>query len=312
MITRTLQNKTELNRNPELSVRSVNWHVWPHCNYHCKFCFAGFNKDDNAQTTLKPEEGVRLITQLLDAGMEKITFVGGEPMLCPYLGEYIEHAKDNGCLIMIVSNGSLITEKFLERYCHSLDWIGLSMDSSNESTERVLGRGYGNHLTNLIKVAEIAHEYDIKLKLNVTITKLSLQEDLHELIKQIQPERLKFFQVLPVSGQNDSAIDELAVSTEEFYQFVDRHRDLNPVAEDNRMMTGSYVMIDPLGRFFQNIHGTYKYSSPIQEIGLLEALGQVGFSWKKLVERGGSEYFENDVSSRTSLGNLDTKSVEGF
>ncbi len=302
MITRPLPNKTELQRNSELSVQSVNWHVWPHCNYHCKFCFAGFNEDDNAQTTLKPEEGFRLITQLVDAGMEKITFVGGEPLLCPSLGDYLEYAKDLDCLTMIVSNGSLIKEMFLDRYSDAIDWIGVSFDSGNEFTERILGRGNGNHLSNLIGVTELIRNHNIKLKVNVTVTKLILGEDIHEFIEMLQPERLKFLQVLPVNDQNDKYIDDLVLSKAEFYNFVEQHRDLAPIAEDNEMMTDSYVMVDPVGRFFQNTLGTYKYSNPIGEVGVWEALRQVGFSWNKLEERGGSSYFTNDSSGvRTEL-----------
>lgn len=312
MITRPLAKTETYLQDSDLSVRSVNWHVWPYCNYRCSFCFARFENTNDNPNTLKREEGLNLISRLVDAGMKKITFVGGEPMLCPYLGDYLEHAKDFGCWTMIVSNGSLITEKYLERYSHVIDWIGISMDSSIESTERNLGRGNGNHLTNLINVAKITHKHEIKLKVNVTVTRLILQEDLHQILQEIQPERLKFLQVLNVIGQNDELFEELAVSKEEFYKFVDRHRDLNPVAEDNEMMTGSYVMINPVGRFFQNTHGNYKYSSPILEIGVLEALRQVGFSWKKLVERGGSEYFTDEVSSRTSLAILDTEKMEGF
>ncbi len=312
MIARTLLNEPALHKDAELSVRSVNWHVWPHCNYHCKFCFAGFNIDGNEQATLKPEEGFRLIAQLADAGMEKITFVGGEPLLCPYLGEYLKHAKDLGCLTMIVSNGSLITEMFLERYGNAVDWIGVSLDSGNDSTEQTLGRGCGNHLSNLIGVTRLLCNYDIKLKVNVTVTKLALGEDLHEFIEMLKPDRLKFLQVLPVKGQNDHCVDDLAITTTEFYEFVRKHEDLNPIPEDNAMMTESYVMVDPVGRFFQNTQGTYKYSEPIQEVGVWEALRQVGFSWKKLVERGGSDYFIDRYSSTPSYEYLDKEWLEGF
>jgi len=309
MLSKTLATQETSTEVSDLSVRSINWHVWPSCNYHCTFCFAKFERRNERHSTLELEEGLNLLSQLVEAGMEKITFVGGEPMLCPHLGEYIEHAKELGCMTMIVSNGSLITETFLKRYRDSLNWIGISMDSSIESTERDLGRGYGNHLTNLIKVAEMVHKYDIRLKVNVTVTRHILQEDLHQILRQIQPDRLKFLQVLNVGGQNDSEFGELEVTKEEFYGFVKRHGDLAPIAEDNEMMTGSYVMIDPVGRFFQNTHGIYKYSSPIQEVSVLEALRQVGFSWEKLVERGGSDYFTDEVSSRTRI---DTQVVEDF
>jgi hypothetical protein len=56
-------------------------------------------------------------------------------------------------------------------------------------------------------------------------------------------------------------------------------------------------MIDPIGRFFQNTQGIYKYSNPIQEGGIWEALRQVGFSWKKLVKRGGSDYFVSKIKT---------------
>jgi len=291
MATRTQWPTEALFEDSELSVRSVNWHVWPHCNYQCKFCFARFNKDGSSKDTLKPEEGFRLISQLVEAGMEKITFVGGEPLLCPYIGDYLIHSNDLGCLTMVVTNGSLLTEKFLERYGCVIDWIGVSMDSAIESTERTLGRGLGNHLSNLIKVAKLVHEYGIKLKVNVTVTRLVLQENLHDFLRLLEPDRLKFLQVLPVKGQNDETIRDLVISVEEFNQFVERHGGLDLIAEDNEMMRESYVMIDPRGRFFQNTRGIYKYSSSIQEIGIWEALHQVGFSWKKLVKRGGSKYF---------------------
>ena len=67
-------------------------------------------------------------------------------------------------------------------------------------------------------------------------------------------------------------------------------------------------MVDPVGRFFQNTQGIYKYSESIQEVGVWEALRQAGFSWKKLVERGGSSYFTNGSSGlrseESALGNV--------
>ncbi|WP_282071372.1 hypothetical protein [Polaribacter atrinae] len=40
------------------------------------------------------------------AGFEKITFAGGEPMLCPWLPKLIKTAKELGLTTMIVTNGS--------------------------------------------------------------------------------------------------------------------------------------------------------------------------------------------------------------
>ncbi len=309
MLSGKTQSKPVYNKDSDLSVRSVNWHVWPHCNYECKFCFARFQAEKGEDSILKPHEGFRLISRLVEAGMEKITFVGGEPLLCPWLGEYLRFAKDLGCLTMIVTNGSLITEEFLQNYGAAIDWIGVSIDSGNEFTEHTLGRGEGGHLSNLKEVTRLLRYYDIKLKVNVTITRWVLEEDLHEILEILQPDRLKFLQVLPVKGQNDEYIEDLSISSAEFYNFVGQHEDLNPIGEDNEMMMESYVMVDPLGKFLQNTQGTYIYSEPILEVGVLEALRQVGFSWNKLVERGGSEYFiDNDILEQgEQLVNVDSR-----
>ncbi len=91
MISKTLITQETITEVSDLSVRSVNWHVWPSCNYHCIFCFARFERGNERPYTLELEEGLNLLSQLVEAGMEKITFVGGEPMRCPHLGECIEH-----------------------------------------------------------------------------------------------------------------------------------------------------------------------------------------------------------------------------
>ncbi len=52
----------------------------------------------------------------------------------------------------------------------------------------------------------------------------------------------------------------------------------NVFFEDNSDMTQSYLMIDPMGRFFQNGNNSfYTYSSPIHEIGFENALSSIEF-----------------------------------
>ncbi len=53
-------------------------------------------------------------------------------------------------------------------------------------------------------------------------------------------------------------------------------------------MRGSYVMVDPLGRFFGNATGRHVYSQPILDVGVDAALAQVGFVPTKFEARGGT------------------------
>ena len=59
------------------------------------------------------------------------------------------------------------------------------------------------------------------------------------------------------------------------------------VPEDNDLMTDSYVMADPLGRFFDNTKGSYTYSRPILQIGVQDALQDVKINPEKFFARGG-------------------------
>ena len=119
---------------------AVNWHFWPWCNYGCKFCFARFEDIPRADR-LPKEIAITVPEMLAAAGADKITFVGGEPTLCPYLGDLLAASKDVGLTTCIVSNATGLTEEFLDEWGHLIDWVGLSIDASNDEIHAEIGRG---------------------------------------------------------------------------------------------------------------------------------------------------------------------------
>ena len=263
---------------------SVNWHVWPWCNYRCSFCFATFRDTPQAL----PRQEALLVPRLLrEAGTEKITFAGGEPTLCPHLSELLEESKDEGLVTMVVTNASRLTDEFLDVSAPWIDWIALSVDSGSNTIEADLGRGFGSHVDQVRKGAQRIKARGIHLKVNTTVTAATWREDMHALIQELNPERWKVFQVLPIRGENDDFGPQGWISRGQFRAFLERHTDLHPVAETNEDMLGSYVMLDPLGRFFQNPDGRYAYSDAILEVGVEPALAQVGWDSHRFVVRGG-------------------------
>jgi radical S-adenosyl methionine domain-containing protein 2 len=266
---------------------AVNFHVWKSCNYKCRFCFAGF---DDVPGQLRREPALRIIEDLARAGCDKLTFVGGEPTLCPFLGDLVESAAALGLATCVVSNGERL-RPVIEHHAAALHWIGLSVDSCDEATSQQLGRGRGNHIARSIELADLARQHGIRIKLNTVVTALNLHEDMTALVCRIRPERWKIFQVLPIAGQNDG-IEPLLISAQQLRSYVERHAhlagsDLDIVPEDNTAMTGSYVMIDPLGRFFDNVDGRLVYGPPILEVGVERAFASVRFERERLVARGG-------------------------
>ena len=266
---------------------SVNWHFWPWCNMKCKFCFATFN---DVKKILPKKLALKVPSMLKEAGTEKLTFVGGEPMLSPYIGELLVEAKNQELLTKIVSNGTGFTESFLNKYSSYIDQVSLSIDSSINEICRRLGRGIGFHVDNIILTSKLLKKYKISLQINTTVTRLTINEDMHSLLDELNPFRWKVFQVLPVKGQNDG-IEKLLISNSEFQKFKQTHLDLSYVVfEDNTLMTGSYIMLDPIGRFFDNTTGKHLYSESIFNVGVLEAFSQITWKIERFHQRDGFYY----------------------
>ncbi|MFY1110221.1 MAG: viperin family antiviral radical SAM protein [Methanosarcinaceae archaeon] len=245
-------------------IRSVNWHITTKCNYNCRFCFV--QKLDREILDMKEAYSVlsKLKTFRTDVvDIEKINFVGGEPFLHPLFYELLQAAHEMGFVVSIVTNGSMINEKNIHQIARYADWVGVSVDSVSNLKEARLGRGRGRHVSHAIEVADLVHEYGIKLKVNTTVTKPTCRENMKPLIQRLNPHRWKVFQMLHIEGQNDDCVNELAVTGSEFQDFVKRHEHIRliggkkPVFESKEDMIGSYFILSPSGKVISNEGGSY-------------------------------------------------------
>lgn len=283
-----------ISQTPSSLPPAVNFHLEKQCNLRCSFCYAKFDDDPLLRATrhgLPAEDAHRVIEMLRAAGAEKLTFVGGEPTLCPHLPALLRASRELGFVTTLVTNGARL-QRLLEEVANCIDWVGLSVDSSNETTQAALGRGRGDHVSKSIEQFRRLHDLGIRVKLNTVVTALNWREDMTDFVLCARPERWKIFQVLPIDGQNTGEVEPLLISTKEFGAFVDRHRGVTAhgitvAAESNEDMTGSYAMIDPLGRFFSNVDGRYVYSPPILEVGVASAFSAVTFDARRFEARGG-------------------------
>jgi radical S-adenosyl methionine domain-containing protein 2 len=269
----------------------------------CGFCFASFQdvrKSILPKGHLPKEQAIQIVSMLAKHGFQKITFAGGEPLLCPWLPELISEAKKAGMTTMVVTNASKLTEMFLQANKPYLDWVALSIDSLNDISNMDSGRAIsGNQVLSeqyFRNLVQIIRKHGIRLKINTVVHRKNYLEDMNAFIRWAQPERWKILLVLPIMGQNDRKIDHFRLNNKEFVDFILRHKSLEDIAtivsETNSQMKGSYVMVDPAGRFFDNSQGTHRYSEPILNVGIDHALGQVCYDNQKFIERKGEYKWE--------------------
>lgn len=286
--------------------RSVNLHFWRPCNMRCGFCFATYEdtRELLPRGHLERDALFHLIDALADHGAEKLTLVGGEPTLCPWLDELLARAKDAGLVTMIVSNGSRLLEpRYMDQHLRRLDWLTLSVDSLEHERNVRAGRAAKDRTLSareLLDIGARARALGMRLKLNTVVHRLNQDEDFNAFVRELRPSRWKLFQVLPVDGQNHERFAEFELERASFDGFVDRHRGLAAegvvlVSEANEDMRGSYAMIDPAGRFYDSATGRHRYSEPILEVGVKQAWTQVCFDPQRFEERGADYDFDVGV-----------------
>ncbi len=282
-------------------IPTVNYHIVKPCNMHCKHCFSDFSEQTRPYLSFK--EAKQIIEKLSEINVfNKLNFSGGEPTLFKGIEELIIYAKKLGFKeVSLVSNGYKIikfTKEIPVEFFKNLDILALSIDSFNKDINIKIGRYVGKQketlsLNDFEELKKVCDKYNVRIKINTVVTKLNCSLDLATMISKLKPIRWKILRMLPVSEQNDTAND-IVPSDIEFEKFLTRNRNIantfkiKVVAEDNEDMTGSYLMISPDGRFFNNVSSRHEYSEPILDVGVKKALNQTPLMREVFYKREGN------------------------
>lgn len=279
----------------------VNFHLTQACNFSCHYCFAKWNQSAKEiihsakQVALLLDEITKLHEYLTQqTGYEfsqtRLNLVGGETFLYQRkVLSMIEQAKIRGLKLSAITNGSRLNNDLISSIGGSLDSIGFSVDSRANDTNLRIGRSVNGKPMDLDKlIGDIGQirllNPNIDIKINTVVSSLNKEEYMGQIIEQIRPNKWKIFKVL------NSVTSDYNVTQHEFESFILKHQVFNDImfTEDNDEMTDSYIMIDPLGRFFQNsncTNGAYTYSPSIIEHGIERAFDSINFDIERFFNR---------------------------
>lgn len=263
---------------------TVSFHIVKPCNMKCKFCYATFEDLTNVKQ-LSLENAKIIVKKLKDAGVQKITFAGGEPLLYKYIKEIISYSKKIGLTTSIITNGLLLSVDLLKELQGKLDWIGLSVDSVDYETNQKIGRFQRKQQTKYYALVHNIKVFGYRLKINTVVNKFNQDENFVKFIEYANPERWKVFDTLRVEGQNDKEFEE--IKSTQFEQYVKRNKHSTMVVENNEKMTGSYLLIDPFGRLFENTQGKHSYSRNLIDNNIIDCLSDINLNRDMFIERGG-------------------------
>jgi MoaA/NifB/PqqE/SkfB family radical SAM enzyme len=160
------------------------------CNLSCEHCFrTNFEKPEGEGTSLTPEEWRGVIKQLIDLGNIAIGFTGGEPLANPNLEHIIERAYPDRLIIIINTNGTLLTKERAKRlYRLGVDVLQISLDSGVEA-EHDKFRGMKGAYQKALQGIDWALEAGLKVNIAPTVSHDNLHTEGFKRLVEISREK---------------------------------------------------------------------------------------------------------------------------
>ncbi len=172
------------------------------CNLRCLYCMPK-QGCSMPKESLNKNEFIKLISLIVETGIKKLRFTGGEPLIYPELGDLIAHFKRQGSIekIALTTNGILLQQKLAELVDCGLDEINLSLDTVDSELFKRLTRG--GDIQNVFSGIKAAKMKNLPLKLNSVILQNINDEEkfLFPLIEFAQQHKLvlRFIELMPIN-----------------------------------------------------------------------------------------------------------------
>lgn len=155
------------------------------CDLRCVYCRDEDDKveEEHVSDILSIDDYKFIIRSFKELGINKIKFVGGEPLLYPYLKDLIYFAKHECNIedISITTNGQHFSEKALELKNSGLDRVNLSIDSLKEYKYNAVTRG--GSLTEALNALNTCLRLKLPVKINCVIIDEFNTDEVYDFIR---------------------------------------------------------------------------------------------------------------------------------
>lgn len=183
----------------------VCWNITARCNQGCKYCHRFLNVVD-----LSLDSNKIILQKIINKGIKKLTWTGGEALLLPYLDELLKLASENNIQNKLITNGVLLTDERLKNIYKYLNCVNLSVDSIFENTNIQIGRDK-NQMNLVEDRLKLLHNYNIKCNINTVLNKLNINE-IEELAKTISNYNITEWRIFKFM-----ALREMSLKTKEIF-----------------------------------------------------------------------------------------------
>lgn len=161
---------------------SVDIAITKKCNHKCIHCYNVWRTDEKNQDVLKvlTDEQIDLITEeLVKNNVWRATLTGGEPLSeLPVLYKLIRSLNDNGILLGMNTNLSLMTEQIARTLVDDYRWDNILLTSLPGLTAEICDRVtqiIGSY-DRIVRGIDICQEFNIPVGINIVISKENISQ----------------------------------------------------------------------------------------------------------------------------------------
>jgi len=237
-------------------LNNVYLQLTPLCNLSCKMCYAKMLPDEIhslGKHILRFEEWKWYIDQLYEMGTPTLSLTGGECMLHPDFEQIYNYAYDLGFGLVLLTNGTCITEKLFDLFCNKPpDNYSITVyGNSPETYEKLCGdrNGFHNAYTNIDRLMEKG--FNLLIKYTVTNENICDLYDTYQYFikKGIQ---LRYQDSLMTFNKADyNTISKLAVN-EDLYRKIEILINGDKYQQESDDLDRSFVDVMRQSRRFSN------------------------------------------------------------
>ncbi len=202
---------------PVRMLRMLFWETTVRCNLACAHC-RRLELNEAGAADLTPSQGEVLIEQIAELGrrqpqMPVLVFSGGEPLCRRDLFALMETARQQGIILALATNGTIIDRAKAEQIRESgVARVSVSLDGATAEVHDRMRQIPGAFDRALEGIRHL-HEAGVPLQINVTLTKQNVHqlEDVYNLAKSLSAVAVHVFMLVPVGcGQVLAETDMLS------------------------------------------------------------------------------------------------------
>jgi len=180
----------------ELAEVSIN----NECNLNCKHCSHVIKSNGHHKLSLN--DWIRIATQLIDLGVKRIHICGKEPLLSPWLEEFIKtldlFKQGRDFKYGLVTNGTLLKENLCWISSYSIDYVDVSIDGLRLGHDFLRGSGSFARTKQQVKAALQVLGGD-----RINITTVVFKHNIKEIVQMLEEFNLmgvKYFFIQPIQN----------------------------------------------------------------------------------------------------------------